>query len=107
VSLPFQDDAPQLDHYNLVYSAMRGGGAEATVDELLATIDGHLASGERVYYLYSHWEQGSDFTMKGKLGYANYWEAVTASYDTLRIQEGMRVRVTDHTWTLYELRRKN
>jgi len=107
VSLVFQEDAPHLRHYNLVYSAMRGGGTEATVDDMLAAIDAEIADGRRVYYLYSHWEQGSDFTMKGKLGYVRYWDAVTQDYLVETVLVGKTVRVTDHTWTLYELKPKS
>jgi hypothetical protein len=104
VSLVFQDGAPQLDHLDLVSTAMRGGGTENTVDDLLGAIDAHFGEGHRVYYLYSHWEQGSDFTLKGKLGYAKYWDAVTATYETLPLLQGTQVRVTGHTWTLYEVK---
>ena len=104
VTRALRQDAPGLVYFDLIDATLELGLRDPDVEGMLGVIDAHLASGRDVYYLYSHWEQGSDFTGTGEERYDLYWQAVTQHYSVETRLEGSRHRLTGETWALYQLK---
>jgi hypothetical protein len=107
VTRALRQDAPGLVYFDLIDATLERGLKDPDVTGMREAIDAHLAEAKEVYYLHSHWEQGSDFTGTGEEGYNLYWDAVVHHYNVEPVLAGERKRLTGEFWTLYELHPRN
>ncbi len=106
VSRPLRQSASHLQFYDLVDSTLAHGSSEDGAGAMAAAMEHTLVNGGRVYYLYSHWEQGEDFRGTGEERYDLYWRRVIESYSVTPLQESESERLTGERWTLYEVSAK-
>lgn len=98
---------PDLEYVDLIDQFVNQGNGEESVDSVIARVQTALARGGKVYYLYSHWDSGGDFTGGGRQGFEHYFARVEARY---RVRELFRTHVDDvpwvafpHPWILYSV----
>jgi len=103
VSRPFRDSAPHLQFYDLIDSTLGTGSSQEGADAMAAAMEHTLATGGKVYYLHSHWEQGQDFRGTGEERYDLYWQRVVETFTVTQLQESASERLTGERWTLYEV----
>ncbi len=104
VARAFWDTNSSISYVDLIDHHLAWGTDDDSLFLLTSAIEGKLAEGDRVYYLFSHWEAGHDFLgYDGKQNYDRFYDAINSQFSLTQIQHSIGLRVGLNPWILYEV----